>query len=99
MTAVVRRRLLIAGRVQGVYFRDTLRRLAAEQDVAGWVRNIPDGRVEAVLEGPERAVARLVAWAHHGPPAAVVSRVDEHDEPVEGLDAFSVLPSPRGVGG
>ncbi|HEX6500780.1 MAG TPA: acylphosphatase [Micromonosporaceae bacterium] len=95
----VRRHLLIAGQVQGVYFRDSLRRLAVEHAVAGWVRNVPDGRVEAVLEGESEAVARLVAWAHHGPPEAVVSQVDVYDEPTEGLREFLVLPTPRRVGG
>ena len=60
-------RVLISGRVQGVFFRDSCRRLAEEHDVAGWVRNLPDGRVEAVFEGPPDDVRLLVDWARHGP--------------------------------
>jgi acylphosphatase len=69
---VVRYRVLISGRVQGVFFRDTCHRLAERSGVAGWVRNLPDGRVEAVFEGPDEDVRRLVAWAHSGPRLAEV---------------------------
>jgi len=85
---VVRYRVLVSGRVQGVFFRDTCRRLAQEHGVAGWVRNLPDGRVEAVFEGPAQDVDRLVAWAHHGPRHAVVDHVAVQAEPPEGLDTF-----------
>jgi acylphosphatase len=64
---VVRYRVLISGYVQGVYFRDTCRRMALQHGVSGWVRNLRDGRVEAVFEGPAEDVSRLVAWARHGP--------------------------------
>jgi len=57
---VIRRRVVVHGLVQGVFFRDTCRRLAEQYGVAGWVRNLPDGRVEAVFEGPADAVCRLV---------------------------------------
>jgi acylphosphatase len=87
---VVRYRVLISGRVQGVFFRDTCRRLAASAGVAGWVRNLPDGRVEAVFEGPEEHVRRLVAWAHSGPRLAEVDDVAVQPEPPEGLTAFQV---------
>ena len=66
---VVRYRVLISGRVQGVFFRDTCRRLAEQYGVAGWVRNLPDGRVEAVFEGPANDVCRLVDWGRTPAPA------------------------------
>jgi acylphosphatase len=87
---VVRYRVLISGRVQGVFFRDTCRRLAEQSGVAGWVRNLPDGRVEAVFEGPDEEVRRLVAWARSGPRLAVVDDVAVQSEPPEGLAAFLV---------
>jgi acylphosphatase len=87
---VVRYRVLISGRVQGVFFRDTCRRLAVEHGVVGWVRNLPDGRVEAVFEGLADDVRRLVDWAHRGPRLAVVEEVTVEPEPPEGLAAFLV---------
>lgn len=87
---MVRYRVLISGRVQGVFFRDTCRRIAEENDVAGWVKNLPDGRVEAVFEGPPDQVDRLVDWARHGPRLAVVEDVAIHPEPPEGLAAFDI---------
>jgi acylphosphatase len=87
---VIRRRVLVSGRVQGVYFRDTCRSVAARHSVNGWVRNLPDGRVEAVFEGPENAVNRLVEWTRHGPETAVVTDVEVHDEPPEGIRGFRV---------
>lgn len=72
----VRARIKIYGLVQGVFFRSTMRDKALALGVNGWVRNAPDGTVEAVLEGPEEAVLKIVKWAHRGPPAAVVERVD-----------------------
>jgi acylphosphatase len=87
---VVRYRVLISGRVQGVFFRDTCRRIAEENDVTGWVRNLPDGRVEAVFEGSPDQVGRLVDWACRGPRLAVVEDVAVHPEPPEGLTAFHI---------
>ena len=87
---MVRYRVLISGRVQGVFFRDTCRRLAERHGVAGWVRNLPDGRVEAVFEGPDEDVRRLVDWARTGPRLAVVDAVAVQPEPPEGLAAFHV---------
>jgi acylphosphatase len=87
---VVRYRVLVSGRVQGVFFRDTCRRIAVEHGVTGWVRNLPDGRVEAVFEGPDDDVRRLVDWAHHGPRLAVVDAVNVEPEPPQGLAAFQV---------
>jgi acylphosphatase len=87
---VVRRRLVIHGRVQGVFFRDTLRRLAESHAVAGWARNAPDGTVETVLEGDEEAVARIVAFAREGPEGAWVERVEENAEEPEGFSGFAI---------
>jgi acylphosphatase len=87
---VVRHRVLVSGHVQGVFFRDTCRRVALSHGVTGWVRNLPDGRVEAVFEGPDTAVRDLVAWTRHGPPSARVANVTVYAEPPEGLTAFDI---------
>jgi acylphosphatase len=92
---VIRRRVVITGDVQGVFFRDSCRRLAVQQTVAGWVRNLPDGRVEAAFEGDSGGVDRLVAWSHDGPPEAIVDRVEVFDETPEGATSFQILPTPR----
>lgn len=68
--------LLIHGRVQGVFFRDSMRREAQSLSVYGWVRNRSDGTVEAVVQGESSAVDALVRWAHHGPQQARVDSVD-----------------------
>jgi acylphosphatase len=88
---VVRRRLLIRGRVQGVAFRHATREAAARAGVAGFVRNLADGRVEAVLEGTPDAVARAEGFCRRGPPAARVEAVDASDEPPQGLRGFEIL--------
>jgi acylphosphatase len=87
---VIRRRLVIHGRDQGVYFRDSLRRRALQANVAGWARNNRDGTVEAVLEGEEGAVDRLVAFCHDRPRGATVDRVEVHSEAPENLQGFAV---------
>jgi acylphosphatase len=87
---VTRKRVYVSGHVQGVFFRDTCRRMAAESGVAGWVRNLPDGRVEAVFEGPPEGVDRLVAWTRRGPRGAAVDEIAVTDEPPEGLRDFRV---------
>jgi acylphosphatase len=88
--APVRRRVVVHGGVQGVFFRDTTRRQAASRGVAGWVSNRPDGAVEAVFEGEPEAVEALVRFAHEGPRGAAVERVEVHEEKPEGLSGFSV---------
>jgi acylphosphatase len=87
---VVRYRVFVSGRVQGVFFRDTCRRVAEEHGVGGWVRNLPDGRVEAVFEGTPEDVRRLVDWARHGPRHAAVADIWVQPEQPEGLDTFQV---------
>jgi acylphosphatase len=69
-------RLVIHGRVQGVFFRDSMRREAQKLGVAGWVRNLNDGSVEATVYGEPSAVDAIVCWAHRGPQHAYVERVD-----------------------
>jgi acylphosphatase len=87
-----RRRVVVWGRVQGVFFRDTCRRTAERCGVRGWVRNRADGSVEAVFEGESSAVDRLVEWAAEGPPGARVDRVEVVEETPEGLGDFGVRP-------
>jgi acylphosphatase len=91
---VIRKRVLVSGDVQGVFFRDTCRRIALQRGVSGWVRNLPDQRVEAVFEGPAEPVQSLVQWASHGPRQATVAHVDVREEPPEGLSGFTVRPTP-----
>jgi acylphosphatase len=86
----VRRHLWIAGRVQGVWFREGARAEAQALGVTGFVRNLPDGRVEAALEGPPAAVAAVEAWCRAGPPRARVTTVEAHDERPAGASTFAV---------
>ena len=85
-----RRRVLVAGRVQGVWFRESCRDQALVAGVAGWVRNLADGRVEVVLEGPPAAVDGVVAWCRRGPRRARVDGVDVVDEAPVGEQGFRV---------
>jgi acylphosphatase len=82
--------VLISGRVQGVFFRDTCRKMAERHGVSGWVRNLPDGSVEAVFEGHTGDVSRLVEWSRHGPRTAVVEDVRVQAEPPEGISGFQI---------
>jgi acylphosphatase len=86
----VRKRVRAHGRVQGVFFRDSVRQAARAADVAGWARNCADGTVEAVFEGPPDAVERLVEACRRGPGHARVDQLDVADEPPEGLSGFRV---------
>ena len=86
----VRKRVLVTGRVQGVFYRDTCRRVAAEQGVAGWARNLPDGRVEIVVEGPDAQVDRVVDWAREGTSWAEVTDVEVIDEEPTGEESFRI---------
>ena len=87
---MVRYRVLISGLVQGVFFRGACQRMAEQHGVSGWVRNLADGSVEAVFEGPAEQVSRLVEWSHHGPRSAVVEDVRVAAEPPEGIIGFQV---------
>ena len=89
-TQSIRVHLFVEGRVHGVWFRGSTQRLATERGVNGWVRNIPDGRVEIVYEGSPDAVNELVAWARHGPDRALVTGVEIHDEAPRGERGFSI---------
>ncbi len=92
---MVRAHVVVIGKVQGVFYRDSTRKAAEECEVAGWVRNLPDGRVEGVFEGERAAVEALVAWCGRGPPLARVERVDVlWDEADEGLSGFRVRATP-----
>ena len=87
---MIRRRVVVHGHVQGVFFRDTVRRRASTDGVAGWVRNNRDGTVEAVFEGDPEAVERLVAFCREGPRGARVDRLEVAEEEPEGLRRFAV---------
>ena len=91
MTDAVRRRVVVTGHVQGVFFRDSTQRRAAERGVSGWVANRPDGTVEAVFEGGSDDVAALVDFCRRGPSGARVEHVDATDEEPEGLRGFQVV--------
>ena len=86
----MRKRVVVHGRVQGVFFRDSTRQRAEAAGVAGWVANRPDGTVEAVLEGDADAVESLVAWMQDGPRSASVERTEVSEEEPEGLSGFDV---------
>lgn len=80
----------ITGRVQGVFFRANTRDQARKRGVDGWVRNLDDGRVEAVFEGPQSAVDAMIEWCHEGSPAAEVTDVAVTMEEPEGLEGFEI---------
>jgi len=87
---MTRRRVVVHGFVQGVYFRDTVRRDAVTRGVAGWVRNNRDGTVEAVFEGELDEVERLIALCRDGPRGARVDQVDVVEEAPEGMSGFAI---------
>jgi acylphosphatase len=89
-TDVVRLRVVVRGRVQGVWFRDSTRERAHAHGVAGWVRNRPDGTVEAVFEGPREDVESLVRFCETGPPYAHVEAIETSAEPPAGVTGFRV---------
>jgi len=98
--AVARKRRIMAktlhvwveGRVQGVFFRDSTRRKARELGLTGWVKNLPDGRVEALFNGPEKVCEEALGYVAQGPPNAVVTHVEHRweEEPGEPLSGFEV---------
>jgi acylphosphatase len=90
MSDRVRAHVFVSGRVQGVFYRATTRDTARERGVDGWVRNLADGRVEAVFEGAAEDVEEMVEWCHEGSPQARVEDVDvEYGDP-EGVDGFEI---------
>jgi acylphosphatase len=94
MSGAVARRLVIAGRVQGVGFREALVDAACAAGVTGWVRNRTDGTVEALVQGPPASVERLLAWCRHGPPLARVVDVGMSPAALDpALDGFERLPT------
>jgi acylphosphatase len=86
----VRKRVVVSGRVQGVFFRDSCRSRAETSGVSGWVRNVDDGTVEACFEGESKAVDELVAWCRSGPDAAHVDDVDVIEEEPRDERGFNV---------
>ena len=87
---MIRRRVVVHGLVQGVFFRDSVRRRASSAGVSGWVRNTWSGTVEAVFEGEQAAVEALVAFCREGPRGARVDRVEVTEEQPEGLSGFTI---------
>jgi acylphosphatase len=92
---VIRAHLFVSGVVQGVFYRQSLAQKARLHKVQGWVRNLADGRVEAVIEGEEADVHAMIAWCRIGPEGAKVARVEEHLDPPEGEKGFEVRPTYR----
>lgn len=85
-------RVLIYGRVQGVFFRQTMRAQATMNSVCGWVRNMKDGGVEAVLYGDDASVDAVTAWCRRGPAGSIVNDVEvQPHAPTEAFDSFTVL--------
>lgn len=85
-------RLIVSGRVQGVFFRAETQSQALRLNLKGWVRNMSDGRVEILIEGDAADVDRMMAWCHKGPRLSKVEKVDHHDEPFQGtFDDFEIV--------
>lgn len=86
-----RAHVFVSGKVQGVYFRQNTLQAANSRGIFGWVRNLPDGRVEAIFEGDEVAVRKIVEWCRTGPPAARVDSLDATSEKYTGeFSSFSI---------
>ena len=83
-------RVIVSGRVQGVWFRESTRRMATETGVTGWVKNLPDGSVEALFEGPAEKVASAVDWCRKGPDRAFVASMEQFAEEPKGLTEFQI---------
>ncbi len=91
MSEMQRVTIIVHGRVHGVFYRDSTMRRARELGLAGTVRNLPDGTVQIVAQGPAAAMKDLIRWARQGPPAAVVSDLKiDYGTPVPGYSGFSV---------
>ncbi|MEM2210214.1 MAG: acylphosphatase [Nitrososphaerales archaeon] len=88
----VRAHVYVSGLVQGVFFRSNTRKQALKRGVCGWVKNLPDGRVEAIFEGDENMVKEMIEWCKIGPPGAEVSNVEVHWEDYRNeYDTFEIL--------
>jgi len=88
----IRMRLIIEGRVQGVWFRESTRRQALGFGLTGWVKNRPEGTVEVLVEGPEQEVNQLISWCRKGPPTARVSGIRKTEETWQGqFDSFDIV--------
>ena len=87
-----RLRLFVTGRVQGVFFRQSLKAKSIQNNIFGWVKNLEDGRVEFILEGTDENISVLVKWAHNGPANSIVENVEIHDEKFDNeFTKFDVL--------
>lgn len=83
--------VIISGGVQGVWFRASTKQIAKQLGLTGWVRNTPDGCVEAVFEGDEKLVKEIIKWCHHGPPLSKVINVEvKNQEPTNEFSDFSI---------
>lgn len=87
---LIRAHVWISGQVQGVAYRVSTAKIAIHLELTGWVRNLPDGRVEAVFEGAEAAIESMLRWCHEGPPEAIVEQVKASYETPEGLSSFNI---------
>jgi acylphosphatase len=90
MSEPVAKRVVVRGRVQGVFFRDSTREAAGSRGLTGWVRNNPDGSVETLFEGDAEAVESMVRWCREGPRRADVEDVEVEDRDPEGRSGFEV---------
>lgn len=90
MVESVRKLVVVSGRVQGVWFRQSTQNEARALGLSGWVRNRPDGTVEAAFEGPATLVDEAVEWTRHGPDRAIVDHIDVFDEPVTNAPGFPI---------
>ncbi len=84
-------RVVVFGKVQGVFFRAETRRVARELGLSGWVRNVPDGTVEAMFEGQPEAVDKAIDWCKTGPPGAIVNTVEIYEERPCGEKGFRII--------
>ena len=98
MSETQARRLRAHGRVQGVWFRESMRQEAEVLGITGWVRNRLDGTVEAVIQGSPAAVEAMTQWVRRGPGRAEVRHLEEFEEPAGPYTRFEVLPTARGTG-
>ncbi len=88
----VRAHIFVEGRVQGIFFRENTRQKAMELGITGWVKNLPDGRVEAVFEGEKENVEKMLAWAKKGPPLAKVENTEiEWQKPQNEFPDFEII--------